>query len=418
MNYKDINLEEPILSKEQTDSLAKRDNSSKAKNHPDLSEDLERAKKATGALFNVLGNLTKGTDNQSKPSNEGENSKDHQKYPALDSKTAEEALQAAQKVIPSKQTQEELKKKALEFGEDVKNVAIQAKDLIKDSVDVDAFSTDALALLFLALEATPPLLFLVINRILLILSIVLSFFILIAVAVIIVCYLIIKKYKDSLQGSTKAIVLEIVMSLTEGIIIVSFSIVGEDAFIAAYAILLVSLVCASILADNLKEKYSDTNGIRMAIIMVVNMVFVLFNVLNTNLIECGFAAAVTYFYLVFAISTLHEVVKELKAPNCKKSASFATLIVFERKVEIGYRSIAWIVRWVREMNEKRKAAGQSDEKNEKLLDKEQPKQEKPEKGPKDESMKITEKVEKPEKEKKVEKSTEKSEGDKKKDKNH
>jgi hypothetical protein len=366
MNYKDINLDEPILSKEQADNLAKRNDEGK---HSDLSKDFEKAKNATGALFNVLGTIGKAVEKQSYPSIDSTKHDNNKNLPVIDSQTAGQALEAAKKVIPSEETQAKLKDKAKELGKGAQELAHNAKELIKGQIDIDSFTTDALALLFLALEAAPPLLFLVINRVFLILSIVFSFFILIAVAIIVVCYLIIKKYKDSLKGSTSAIVLEIIMSITEGMIIVSFSIVGEDAFIAAYAILLVSLISASILADNLKDKYTDTNGIRMAIIMVANMVFVLFNVLNTNLIECGLAAAITYIYLAFAISTLHEVVKETKEKNCKKSASFATLIVFERKVEIGYRAVVWIVRWVREMNEKRKAAGQSDPKAQPLLSK-------------------------------------------------
>ena len=140
MNYKDINLEEPILSKEQADNLAKRNNEG---SHSDLSKDFEKAKNATGALFNVLGTIGQAVEKQSYPSIDSTKHDNGKNYPVIDSHTAGQALEAAKKVIPSEETQAKLKEKAKELGKGAQELAANAKELIKDQIDIDSFSTDA-----------------------------------------------------------------------------------------------------------------------------------------------------------------------------------------------------------------------------------------------------------------------------------
>lgn len=355
MQYKDIALAEPILTQEEAEKLGKRYDTSDEKSSSNPSNLEKDAKKIGGSIINVvssLGNLTKD-----------------EKYPSLSNETTDSVLKAAKNLATDENTHQKIKEGAKNLAHNAAELGKSAKEAIKDHIDIDQFTTDALALLFLFLETLPPLIFLVVNKVLVLLSIVLSFFILIAVGVIIVCYLIIKKYKDSLKDSSSAIVLEAILSVTEGILIVTFSIAGEDAFIAGYMILAISLLCTSIFANHLKGKYTDKNGIRVAVVMAVNTVFVLFNVLNTNLIECGVAAVVTYLYLIFAISNLHEIVKESKEENSKKAAAYATLLVYERKIEIGYRLVMWIVRSVQSCNEKRKNLAAEKALNEPLIDK-------------------------------------------------
>lgn len=384
MHYKDLALDEPILTQEEAKKLGER-HEKPSQDSSNLEKD---AIKIGGSIIGVVSNFAKNT-----------------KYPSLDNETANDVLKAAKNVATDEKTQEKVKQKAKELANNAVELGKNAKEAIKDHVDIDKFSTDALALFFLFLETLPPLVFLVVNKVFLLLSIVLSFFVLIAVGVIIVCYLLIKKYKDSLKDSTSAIVLEIVLSVTEGILIVTFSIAGEDAFIAGYMILAVSLLCTSIFADHLKHRYTDKSGIRVAMVMAINTVFVLFNVLNTNLIECGIAAAVTYLYLIFAIFTLHEVVKESNEENSKKAASFATLIVYERKVELIYRGVMWLVRFCQNMNEKRKNLSAEKSLQDPLIEKKSDSNkngEKPEKSKAEKPEKL-EKVEKPEKGEKSEK---------------
>ena len=351
MQYKDIALEEPILTQEEAEKLGKRHE----KPSSDISNLEKDAKKIGGSIIGVVSNLANLTKDE--------------KYPSISNETTNNVLKAAQNLATDEKTHQKIKDGAKDLAHNAAELGKSAKEAIKDHVDIDEFTTDALALLFLFLETLPPLIFLVVNKVLVLLSIVLSFFILIAVGVIIVCYLIIKKYKESLKDSTAAIVIEIVLSITEGILIVTFSIAGEDAFIAGYMILAISLLCTSIFANHLKGKYTDKNGVRVAVIMAINTVFVLFNVLNTDLIECGVAAVVTYLYLIFAISNLHDIVKESKEENSKKAASYATLLVYERKIEIGYRLVMWIVRLVQSCNDKRKNAAAEKALNEPLIDK-------------------------------------------------
>jgi hypothetical protein len=285
-------------------------------------------------------------------------------------KLAKGVEKAGKKILDNENVKEKITDNLEKVGDNVKDLGKKINQLAHNQIDPDRMTIDALALMYLAFELLPPLIIMLGCKLFLF-EFLVSWFILIAVGIIVVMYLVIKKFEESLENSSMSVGIALVLSVCEGITLSSLgNTFDPDFFISEYIILIIGFTVACVFANLSKSAYEAIRGQRIAIVISVNFLFLLLTFFSDIFIEVVrntqiVGTLIVGLYMFYMIGRLHDIVKKLKHEGSNSvQALYATIVVYKEKMEIGYDACVFLYHLIQGCVKSNK---EPDDKKEKLL---------------------------------------------------